>query len=237
MTALKQRAVLATLLLDPNREVSVEHLNRYVWDGKPPAAAHSTLPSYIYRLRQIMRPIPGVKLTTGVLGYTLHLDESSTDLGGFRALVIEARAALDGGDAPAAVACLRAALSLWRGNALSGVPGNLLHQEGRFLESERVAAYEELFAAEMALGNTRKIIPELLKIVSLYPFHESFRAQLMLGLYRCGRQAEALQNFAFIRRKLADELGIEPGVELRELQKVILDQVPPERVTLPSRAA
>jgi DNA-binding SARP family transcriptional activator len=237
ITAPKQRAVLATLLLEANHEVFVDHLTRYVWDGNPPAAAHTTLQSYIYRLRQLMRPMSGVRLCTGPAGYTLEVDESGTDLGSFRRHVAEARAAAAHGDAAGSAARLREALALWTGNALSGVPGKFFQQEARFLESERIAVYEELFATEIELGRSRNIIPELLKLVAAYPFHESFRAQLMLALYRSGRQAEALQNFTLIRRKLYDELGIEPGAELRELQKVILEQVPSERIRLLSWSA
>jgi DNA-binding SARP family transcriptional activator len=95
---------------------------------------------------------------------------------------------------------------------------------------ERIAAYEELFDAEIFVGNTRQIIPELNKVVSIYPFHEVFRAQLMLALYASGRQAEALQNYAFIWRRLRDKLGIEPGQDLQELHRSILEQVPVSQI-------
>jgi DNA-binding SARP family transcriptional activator len=232
ITAPKQRAVLATLLLDANTEVSVERLSRYVWDGQPPVAAQTTLQSYIYRLRQLLSSMSGVKLETSPSSYLLHADAENIDLWAFRNRAAVARQKKANGATIEFIKCLRDALSLWRGNALVGVPGEAIQQEGRHLEGERIAAYEELFSTELSLGNHRQIIPELQKLVSVNQFHESLRAQLMLAFYRSGRQAEALQHYALIRRKLREDLGIDPGAELQEVHKAILEQVPSAQIVL-----
>lgn len=233
ITAPKQRAVLATLLLNANHEVPVDRLTRFVWDGEPPLAANTTLQSYVYRLRQLLRPVRCAALRTSGAGYLLQVDPAETDVWSFRARVAEARDKALRGDPLGSVRELREALSLWRGSALAGIPGALIKQEARFLEDERIAAYEDLFSGEIALGNHRKIVPELQRTVSVYRFHEILRAQLMLALYRSGRQAEALQAYALMRRRLREDMGIEPGPELQEMHKAILEQVPAAKILLP----
>jgi DNA-binding SARP family transcriptional activator len=234
ITAPKQRAVLAALLLGANNEVPVDQLVRYVWDGRPPATAQTTLQSYIYRLRQLLRPLPDVHLRTNIDSYMLEVTEAETDLWSFRGHVERARSNADLGRWNESVADLRAAVAVWRGNSLTGVPGEAIRQEGRVLDGERIAAYEELFGTEINLGNTRHIVPDLQKVVSTYPFHEAFHAQLMLALYASGRQAEALQNFASIRRRLRERLGIEPGAGLQHLHRSILRQVPAAQMASPT---
>jgi DNA-binding SARP family transcriptional activator len=236
ITAPKQRAVLATLLIDANNDVPVDRLTQYVWDGRPPVAAQTTLQSYIYRLRQLLRPIRDVELQTSSASYMLQVDPGKVDVWAFKNHVAEAREKAFHGDLQESVRSLRKGLSLWRGDALAGVPGEFIQQEAGFLTDERIAAYEDLFSAEIALGNHRKIIPELQKVVSIYQFHETLRAQLMLALYRSGRQAEALQAYGLVRRKLRNDLGIEPGPELQELHKSILEQVPARTIVLQSLA-
>jgi DNA-binding SARP family transcriptional activator len=236
ITAPKQRAVLVTLLLEANNDVPVDRLAQYVWDGGPPAAAQTTLQSYIYRLRRLLCRMPDAEILTSSVGYVLQVDPAATDVWSFRQRVIDARDRAVGGDLAHSVRGLREALALWRGNALAGMPGRLIQREARFLEDERIAAYEDLFNAELALGNHRTLIPELRKMVSLHPFHETLRAQLMLALYQSGRQAEALHVFAAARRKLREDLGIEPGPELQALHKAVLQQVPAAAIVLPSLA-
>lgn len=234
ITAPKQRAVLAALLLGANSEVPIDQLIRFVWDNRPPATAQTTLQSYIYRLRQLLRPLPGVGLKTDIDSYMLDVGHTDTDLWFFRGQVEDARKKAQLGQLSESVSSLRSALAVWRGNSLSGIPGETVQQEARVLDGERIAAYEELFSTEIFLGNTRQIIPELHRVVSAYQFHEVFRAQLMLALYASGRQAEALQNYALIRRRLRDKLGIEPGQDLQELHRSILEQVPAAQMSLPS---
>jgi DNA-binding SARP family transcriptional activator len=110
----------------------------------------------------------------------------------------------------------------------------MLQQEARFLESERLAAYEELLSLEISLANHRRIIPELTKLVSSHPLRETLAAQLMLSLYRSGTQAEALQIYALARSRLREELGIEPGVELQGLHKSVLSRMPAEEIPIPA---
>src|SRR5262249_29323704 len=234
ITAPKQRAILAALLLGANNEVPIDQLIHFVWDGRPPATAQTTLQSYIYRLRQLLRPLTGVGLRTNIDSYMLDASYSDTDLWYFRQRISEARKKAQAGELGDSVVNLRDALSAWRGNSLSGIPGEAIRQEARVLDGEPIAAYEELFSTEIYLGNARQIIPELHKVVSVYHFHEVFRAQLMLALYASGRQAEALQSYAVIRRHLRDKLGIEPGQELQELHRSILEQVPASRIALPA---
>jgi DNA-binding SARP family transcriptional activator len=236
ITAPKQRAVLVTLVLEANNDVPVDRLTQYVWDGAPPVAAQTTLQSYIYRLRQLLRRMPDVEILTSSAGYVLHVDPAATDVWSFRQRVSDARDSALGGDLTGSVRGLRQALALWRGSALAGIPGRLIQREARFLEDERIAAYEDLFSAEMARGNHRTLVPELRKMVSLHPFHETLRAQLMLALYQSGRQAEALHVFASARRKLREDLGIEPGPELQALHKAVLQQVPAAAIVPPSVA-
>jgi DNA-binding SARP family transcriptional activator len=224
VTAPKQRTVLAALLLEASNEVSVDRLVKFMWDGAAPASAVPTLQSYIYRLRRQLHMLPNVELLTSPEGYQLKVAAGSTDLEYFRREVALARERTRHGDYAGAVPGLRRALAIWRGDALAGIPGELVRQEARFLDGERLAAYEELYGAEIALGNHRQIIPELQKIVTVHHFHEGIRAQLMLCLYAAGRQAEALQHFMLIRNQLRADLGIEPGRELQELNQAILEQ-------------
>jgi DNA-binding SARP family transcriptional activator len=237
ISAPKQRAVLVTLLLDANNEVPIDRLTRFVWDGHPPVAAQTTLQSYIYRLRLLLRPVAGVELNTRSASYMLQVDPAETDLWSFRQRVAEAREQALGGDPRHAALRLREAVAMWRGSALTGVPGKLLQQEALFLEDERTAAYEDLFSLELALGDHRRIVPELKKLVSSHHMHETLRAQLMLALYRSGRQAEALQVYGHFRRRLREDLGIEPGLELQELHRAILMQAPSTTISLPSPLA
>lgn len=235
ITAPKQRAVLAALLLNANNEVPIDQLTHFVWDSRPPMTAQTTLQSYIYRLRRLLRPLARAELITRHHSYVLKVNLADTDLWYFRRLVENARKKTGAGELGDSVLDLRKALAVWRGSALSGIPGETVRQEARFLDGERIAAYEELFSAEILLGNHRQIIPELQKVVSGYQFHEALRAQLMLALYTSGRQAEALQHYALIRRSLRDDLGIEPGKELQNLHRSILEQLPAAEITVPMR--
>jgi DNA-binding SARP family transcriptional activator len=237
INAPKQKAVLATLLLDLNNEVSLERLTQCVWDGQSPSAVAATLRSYIYRLRRSLQRVPGVELETHSSSYVLRVDPVLVDLWYFRQQVTQAHEQTLQGDLAEAVQHLRSALSVWRGEALAGVPGRFLKREAQFLEEERIAAHEELFNAEITLGKHRKIVPELQKISSLHQYHEALQAQLMLALYRGGRQVEALQVYAVTRRRLREGLGIEPGPDLQNLHRAILEQVPATQIMFPLTSA
>ncbi|MFI5916395.1 BTAD domain-containing putative transcriptional regulator [Dactylosporangium sp. NPDC051541] len=232
ITAPKQRAVLAALLLANNTDVSTDQLIQHTWDHHPPTTAQTTLQSYIYRLRQLLRPLPNTTLHTNTDSYALHTDAEDIDLHHFRKLAEQARSDNHHGRHQHATEHLRLALKLWRGNALTGIPGTTTAQEATIINNERTAAYEELFDTEITLGNTRHIIPELTKLTTTHPYHETFRAQLILALYASGRQAEALQHYALIRRRLRDNLGIEPGPELQQLHRHILEHRPPTNIAV-----
>jgi DNA-binding SARP family transcriptional activator len=226
ITAPKQRAVLAGLLLGANNEVPVDQLIRYVWDTRKPATAHTTLQSYIYRLRRLLDPLTGIELRTNIDSYMISVPAADTDLWTFRGLAEQARSDVAAGRWPEAVVGLRSALAVWRGDSLTGVPGETIRQEARILDNERIGAYEELFGIEIFLGNARQIVPELQRVASAYPFQEVFQAQLILALYASGRQAEALHSYASIRRRLRERMGIEPGQSLQQLHRSILQQIP-----------
>jgi DNA-binding SARP family transcriptional activator len=234
ITAPKQRALLVALLLSAGNEVPLEHLIRFAWDNHPPATAQTTLQSYIYRLRRLLSPLSGVELRTNTDSYLLDIDRDDTDLWFFRGQVEQARDLAGRGELDGSARHLRRGIAVWRGTSLSGVPGKTVVQEARILDGERIAAREELFDIEIALGRSRQIIPELHKIVTEHQYHEVFRAQLMLALYASGRQTEALQNYAVIRNRLRDRLGIEPGRELQELHRQILGQVPAAEILPPT---
>jgi DNA-binding SARP family transcriptional activator len=227
----KQRAILAALLLDAGKDVSINRLTRFIWDDQPPATAQTTLQSYIYRLRRLLRPLPVELKTTSSDCYRLNVGPDELDLWYFRRLVGAAREHACRGQLSESTAELRKSLAIWRGNALSGIPGETIRQEAALLEGERIAAYEELFTTEIKLGSHRQIIPELQKVVASHPFHESLSALLMLSLYASGRQVDALQHYGRIRRRLRDDLGIAPGQELQELHQRILEQHPAEELT------
>lgn len=224
ISAPKQQAVLVTLLLSADRPVSVDRLTEYVWNGAPPPAARTSLQAYIYRLRQLLKPLRTVRLSSTSSSYMLQLGAEELDLHSFRTRATAARSLQRGGQLEKAAREFRDALALWRGAALDGVPGELIHQEARFLEEERLAVCEELIDLEFALGRHAAILPELTRQASEHPLRERPAAQLMLALYRSGRRAEALEVYSDVRRTLRLELGIEPGAELRRLQAAILGQ-------------
>src|SRR5690242_5126981 len=230
----KQRALLAALLLEPNRVVSGERLIDAVWGETPPDTARNTVQVYISQLRKLL---PEGALETVAPGYRLAVDPSAIDVFEFVRLTDEGRAALAAGDAAAAGETLRAALALWRGAPLDDLAWESYAQaEIARLEELRLAAYEDRIDADLALGRHGQVVPELERLVAEHPLRERLRAQLMLALYRAGRQADALAVYQRARRTLIDELGIEPGESLRALERGILSHDPSLSLT-PARHA
>jgi DNA-binding SARP family transcriptional activator/ABC-type branched-subunit amino acid transport system substrate-binding protein/streptogramin lyase len=214
------RALLAVLLLDANRVVSRDRLVEALWGEAPPERAVDALQVYVSQLR---RSLGRDLIVTRPPGYMIHIEEGQLDLERFDLLVSEARRQ----DAVAAATGLREALSLWRGPPLADLPDTpLLEGERRRLEELRLGALEARTDADLARGEHAALVPELEMLVREHPLRERFRGQLMLSLYRSGRQAEALEVFAQGRRLLADELGLEPSEALKHLQKAILDHDP-----------
>lgn len=222
----KQRAVLAVLLLHADEAVSVERLIDEVWgDSPPPSAAHS-LEAYVSRLRKLLAG-HGTSLVRRGAGYALELGDATLDAQRFEALRAEAELALEAGDYSRATCLAADAVAIWRGPALSDVP---LASAGRVaaerLEELRLRTFEQLFDAELALGRHQAVVGELQRLVAQNPYRERLVAQLMLALYRSGRQAEALDVYERTRRRLDEDLGLQPSAELRELSGRIVRQEP-----------
>jgi DNA-binding SARP family transcriptional activator len=214
----RQRALLAVLLLRANEVVSIEGLIDALWED-PPARATKAVQVYVSRLR---KALGGSVPTSRPRGYVLELEPEQFDLARFQQLLEEARR-----DPPGAADKLKEALSLWRGPALAEFASEPFARVERLrLEELRLEALEERIDAELALGRHASVAGELETLVASEPLRERLRGQLMLALYRCGRQAEALAAFRQGRSKLVEELGIEPGRRLRELEQAILRQDP-----------
>lgn len=229
----KQRALLALLLLNANRVVARERLIDELWGEDPPETAVTAVQVYVSRLRKLL---PEGMLVTRSPGYLLEVEPESLDLQRFERLVAEAREA----DPARASSLLREALGLWRGPPLADFSGEpFARVEAGRLQDLRRAALEGRIEADLALGRHAELVGELEVLIAEHPRRERLRGQLMLALYRSGRQAEALEAYRQARATL-DELGIEPGVALRELEKQILTQnagleLPRERVLVGER--
>ena len=220
----KERALLVVLLLHANESVSVDRLVDELWGIRPPATAKKSVQVRIAGLRRALGD--GVLLTDGG-GYLIHLAAGQLDLHDFERLVSEAGQAFADGDPGSAAALLREALSLWRGAALADFAYESFAQPAiARLEELRLCGVELRIDAELALGLEAQLVGELQELIAAHPLRERLRSQLMLALYRDGRQAEALDLYKRTREKLISELGIEPGPALRKLQQAILRQEP-----------
>ena len=218
----KRQALLAMLALRQGRVVDVDALVDGLWGEELPTAPRNALHHHVARLRAAL----GEESIVGSPdGYALK--GARVDAVRFEELLSETRSALRDGDAPAAVDAVASALALWRGSALQGLAGTAwFRAEARRLETLHVDALEEHFEVRLVLGEHRELTPALRAALADNPFRERLWGQLMLALYRSGRQADALETFQEARRLLADELGLEPGPELRQLQEAILAHDP-----------
>jgi YVTN family beta-propeller protein len=235
----RQRAVLAILLLHRGEVVSVDRLVDELWGERPPDTATKTVQVYVSRLRKELGQ--GVVLTRRG-GYVLDIDADQLDAERFDRLTAEGRDALQGGDASRARELLREALGLWRGPPLGDLAYEPFAQSHiPRLEELRLAALEHRVDADLALGEHAALVPELETLVREHPTRERLRAQLILALYRSGRQSDALASYRDARRALVEELGLEPSRELQRLERAILAQDPeidaPARRARPNRAA
>jgi predicted ATPase/DNA-binding SARP family transcriptional activator len=215
----KQRALLAHLLLRANEAVPVERLVDALWPEEPPVSARHAVQVYVSRLR---RALGQDRIESRSRAYLLQAGPEEVDLGRFRRLVAEAREALADEDASGGAERARAALALWRARPLAeldGEPGvsDLVLE----LEEERLGAVELRIEAELKAGASAELIPELEHLVAEYPAREQLHAQLMLALFRAGRQAEALEAYQRARQALLTELGLEPTRRLQELEAAI----------------
>jgi DNA-binding SARP family transcriptional activator len=227
--AAKLRATLAVLLVHANQFTSLDRLVDELWEDRPPNSAAKLVPQYVSQLRRSLQPDWGRRCHAGSLletrprGYLLHVEADALDADRFRALVERSRCLVRSNAAQAAADGLRQALGLWRGVALADVPRTpSVTAAAVQLEELRIAAAEDRIEAELAVGRHSELVCELSALVSRHPLQERLRGQLMLALYRSGRQAEALQAYQAARQVLLEELGIEPGRALRQLQQAIL---------------
>ncbi|GIE95252.1 BTAD domain-containing putative transcriptional regulator [Paractinoplanes rishiriensis] len=220
VSGLRRKALLAVLALDAGSVVSTDRLIDIVWDGAPPPTALNTLQRHVSRLRADFGA-PGV-IAGQSHGYALELPDDATDLAVAERLISEGRRAPD----PAGRAArLRGALDLWRGRPLADVTGlRRLAEQAEHLEQVELAAREAFADARLALGEHAALVPELERLAARHPYREQIHGQLIVALYRSGRQADALGAYRRLRLSLADDLGVVPSPALRKLEAAVLRQ-------------
>ncbi|GIH73761.1 hypothetical protein Plo01_01900 [Planobispora longispora] len=217
----KQRLLLAVLLCRPEKVLSTDCLAYALWGDKPPSSAASNIRLYVHRLRRALGR--DRIITQGRAGYRLRAQPPEIDAHRFADLVHDGHAAFGAGDPHRASQRLRSALSLWRDRPFTGMEDEpALQAEADRMKEIHLSAVELRLDADLALGHHVGLVPELVGLVAEHPLREHLHAQLMLALYRSGRQAEALDVYRRIRRLLVRELGLEPGSELRAMEAMIL---------------
>ncbi|MER7419548.1 BTAD domain-containing putative transcriptional regulator [Micromonospora peucetia] len=216
----KQRTVLAALLLAEGRTVPDTRLCELLWGERPPATFAAQLYNYVSRLRKYLGT--GVDIVRQWSGYQIRIGTARLDLDDFERLAEAGRESLRGGRHAEAAERLHAAMSLWRGQALSNVTERLAAAESHRMAELRMAVLESRIEADLLLGRHVRLVPEITQLVAEHPLHEGLRGQLMTALVRCDRQADALATYHEGRRVLADELGVDPGPLLTEAYRVIL---------------
>ncbi|GAA0968458.1 AfsR/SARP family transcriptional regulator [Actinocorallia libanotica] len=226
----RARAVLAALALEAGRPVGVQRLARAVWPPSPPATATTQIQGCVSALRRAFGPAREL-LVTCPPGYLLALDADAVDALDFARKAGLARTAARLGDGERAALLLRQALSGWRGPALEGVPG--LYAEAAQLEEQRLLALEARLQADLARGMAAGLVPELTALCAAHPLRERFHGQLMTALARSGRKPAAREAYRRVREALVGELGLEPGQELRRIQRDVLAGPEPAETTLP----
>jgi DNA-binding SARP family transcriptional activator len=234
----RQQAVLGVLAMRANRVVSRDELVDAVWGQKAPASAEGGVHTYVAGLRRVLEPGrsrrgPSSVLASAPGGYALRLDAGQVDAIVFERGLAAGRRLRTAGDLTGAITALDAALGEWHGSAFAGVPGPFASAERVRLAELRSAAAEERAEVRLDLGRHEQAVPELASLVAEHPLRERMRGLLMVALYRCGRQAEALQAFHDARQVLAEELGIDPGPELSRIHQQILSLDP--RLEAPGR--
>jgi DNA-binding SARP family transcriptional activator len=223
VSARQQRVLLAALLLNAGRVVSLDALAEVLWDGEWPSGARSALHSAVQRLRATLGPTGADLIETQPPGYLITVEDGELDVRAFSSLAARGHTAAEAGRWTEAADLLRQALALWRGEALADVPSQLLRdREVPPIQDQRIQALVTRIDADLHLGRHGEVVAELRQLTAAHPLQEQFHAQLMVSLYRSGRQADALAAFQDVRRVLADEVGIDPGLELTVLHQRIL---------------
>lgn len=234
-TAAKPRQVLALLALQAGQVVPVPLIMEELWGVSPPRSATTTLQTYVLQLRRLIGSAmggPGPAAAKDVLatrynGYLLDVAPGGVDVKAYERLLAAGRRALDDGALEVASSTLRAALDLWRGQALVDVQiGMRLGFEVAWLEESRLGALESRIDADLRLGRHSQLLSELAVLTARSPMNENLRGQFMVALYRSGRQWQALEVFRSLRQALVEELGIEPSTRLQALQHAILSSDP-----------
>jgi DNA-binding SARP family transcriptional activator len=232
LTGLNRRATLAFLLLHANKMVPTSQLLRALWDDNPPSTARKMLHNAVSHLRGVLSSggagADAPSIITDAGGYLLNVDPKSIDLVRFHELAERGRRELEVGAWATAGRALREALDLWRGPVLADlVEHGIAWPELTVLRNTRLALLEDYVEAQLATGRQHEVVPLLERAVAeTDPPRECLTAQLMLALYRCGRQAEALDVYRRARASLVDKLGIEPGRTMQNLERAILDHDP-----------
>ncbi|WP_231509530.1 BTAD domain-containing putative transcriptional regulator [Streptosporangium roseum] len=226
--AAKLRIVLAALLLDANKVVSVETLTDRLWGQDPPDGARNTLQNYVFRLRRLLGGAgAGTPLLTSHHGYLIKVTAGALDLDRFDVLLRRARTAAIADEMEQASTLLQEALRLWRGEPLLDVPSEALRRDVvPALHERRLDALQLRIEADLALGRHERVLAELQELTTAHPLRERFWAQRMLALYRSERRGEALCCYREARETLVSELGVDPGAELRELHQRMLSADP-----------
>lgn len=239
VSGLKRPALLAILIVRAGRTVSMDKLIHELWGTDPPANAANALQAHIKRLRRLIASACGEpdRIVTSSPGYCLTLRPGETDAEEFTEKLMRAKAiAVTQPDL--AIPLLRAALALWRGPAFDGcVLGDICTAEAVVLEENRIAALEAVYDASLRAARHEEIIGELEESIAAYPMRERLYGQLMIALYRSGRQSEAIGIYDRARRRLLHELGVEPGPALRDTMQSILAHSPTMSATASESAA
>ncbi len=228
----KQRAVLAILLLDAGTVVPLDRLVEELWGPHAPPQALASVQAYVSHLRRLLEPqrLPGAPATVIVNqapGYRIVVDPDDVDAARFETLARTGHDLLQRGEAPRAAETLEAALGLWRGPVLADfADASFVQAERARLEDLRLTALEDRLSADLAIGRHARIVAELERLTGEHPFRERLQGLRMAALYRCGRQAEALQGYQQFRSLLREELGLDPGQALRDLERDVLRQAP-----------
>ncbi|HEX2130188.1 MAG TPA: AfsR/SARP family transcriptional regulator [Actinophytocola sp.] len=234
-SAPKLRLILATLLFNVNRPVGASTLIRELWSDEAPRTAHSTLQTYMFKLRRLFRAVLGLSveqvaqevLLTCSGGYILRVDPQLLDITEFDQLVTAGAAAMNAGDYERAADELRRSLALWRGTVVhQGQWGTQLRAQVARLEERRFYAQTTRIDADLCLGRHREMISELALLVVEHPLHESAHAMLMIALYRAGRISAALEVYMRFRQRMLHELGIEPSERIQALHLALLSTEP-----------